>query len=104
MEARVSPLHYSLMETVPTFAGAEKSLAVANIAFTLAFVMAAQIWQWALVGPVIHVLLVWLTKRDPLTRKIYIRYRRQGLVYDPWPRAGTQFNPRPQGFCQGALC
>lgn len=92
------------METVPTLAGAEKSLAAANLAITLAFVMAVGIWQWALVGPVVHAFLVWLTKRDPLSRKIYIRYRRQGDRYDPWPATGGQFNPRPRGFCQGVLC
>lgn len=104
MELRTSPLHLSLMDTVPIFMGAEKSLAVANLSITMAFVMAAQVWQWLLVGPVVHAFLVWLTKRDPLTRMIYIRYMRQGNRYDPWPRDGHQLNPRPRGFCQGVLC
>lgn len=103
-DSRCNPLHYSLMETVPLLAGAEKSLAAANLAFTLAFVMAAQVWQWILMGPIIHLFLVWLTKKDPLSRKIYIRYMRQGKRYDPWPHEGRQFNPRPDGFCRGVLC
>lgn len=102
-DLRISPLHASLNETVQIMAGAEKSLAAANLAFTLAFVMAARVYWWAIAGAVIHMFLVWLTKRDPLTRKIYVRYRRQGLTYDPWPSRWQRRNVRPAGFSAGAL-
>ncbi len=103
-EPRISPLHYSLMESVPTFAGAEKSFAIVNISFTAAMVMAAQAWQFVLPGLIAHALLAWLTKRDPLMRVIYFRYVRQGARYDPWPRERQKLNARPKGFCRGAPC
>lgn len=103
-ERRVNPLHYSLMESVPTFAGAEKSFALVNLSFTAAMVMASQTWQFFVPGVIAHVLLVWMTKRDPLTRVIYFRYVRQGSRYDPWPRTRQNLNSRPRGFARGALC
>lgn len=103
-ELRVSPLHSSLMESVPTFAGAEKSFAVVNISFSAAMVMAAQAWQFILPGLLVHFLLVAMTKRDPLTRVIYFRYVRQGRRYDPWPRERQKLNARPRGFCRGVSC
>jgi len=103
-ERRVSPLHYSLMESVPTFGGAEKSFAIVNLSFTAAMFMASQNWQFILPGIVTHLLLVWMTKRDPLTRVIYFRYVRQGRRYDPWPRGRQGLNARPRGFCRGVLC
>lgn len=102
-EIRVTVVHRSLNEE-KTMAGGEKGLVVANVTLAICICFASSTLYWAVPATLIHFFLVWLHKLDPKMRRIYFRYSRQKLRYDPWPHAIETKNSRPEGFDQGNLC
>lgn len=52
---------------------------------------------------VAHLFLRWVFKGDENALEIYLAYREEVDVYDPWPRVDTD-NKRPQGFGRDLLC
>lgn len=101
--ARANRIYKSLNE-VQSLGGAERGLTIVN--GTTAAVM---IWQlhylwWIPVGAVIQFFLRWMFKKEPLLRKIYLRYVTQSDRYDPWPHAVDSKNMRPLGMDRGNLC
>lgn len=102
-EPRWNRIHRCLNE-VKSLAGAERGLVVANTTIAAASVMGFTTFYWLPFAFLIHIFLVWLFKRDPMTRLIYIRYNGQADKYDPWPHADTEVNARPEGFERGNLC
>lgn len=101
-QPRSTAVHKSLHE-VKTIGGVEDKLAILNVTFTAAFVMGMTMWQLIPVGIMAHLFLAWLTKKDPWTRKVYMRYSVQADMYDPWPHAVQKRGHRPVGFARGAL-
>lgn len=77
---------------------------ILNATITAAVVMGFGLFIWVGIAVFAHIVLVWMTKKDPMMRKIYIRYRRQSFCYDPWPQAVQQENLRPYGYDRGNLC
>lgn len=78
--------------------GVEKPFAILN--FMLAMVMAGELHVWAffLLSMGFHFILRQITRRDPFTRQIYIRYIQQGPCYLPWILATLKPNARPQAY------
>lgn len=85
-------------------AGAERGLAIINGTIAGGTVIGLNTLWWIPIAILIHGFLVWLNKRDPMLRMIYMRYNRQSDRYDPWPHVETNNNPRPDGFDRGNLC
>lgn len=102
-EPRQTVVHRSLLE-VKTLGGVEDRLAILNGTLTLAIMMGLRIYLYAVAGIFLHVLLRYITRRDPFTRRIYMRYNRQWDIYDPWPHKRQRHHLRPEGFGRGMLC
>lgn len=102
-ELRHNAVHSSLME-VRTLGGVEHGLAVLNGTFAAVFIMGLKSMVWLPAAILFHILLMVLTKRDPMFRQVYRRYATQGHRYDPWPMSGESRNARPQGWGRGTLC
>lgn len=100
---RVNVIHKSLHE-VKRIGGVESKLAILNGTFVTAFVMGLGMWQLIPLGVATHFFLAYITKKDPYTRQIYMRYVTQADKYDPWPHAVQKKNQRPEGFGKGMLC
>lgn len=95
---------YRCLNEVKSTAGGERGLVIANTTLAAATVMAFKSFWWLPVAFAIHIFLVWLYKKDPMSRLIYIRYNSQTDRYDPWPNVETEVNARPDGFDKGNLC
>jgi type IV secretory pathway TrbD component len=102
-ELRASAIHRSLLE-IKTIGGVEDRLAILNGTFAAAIVMGLGLWPYIAVAVALHLVLARLTRRDPFTRRIYMRYNAQADRYDPWPHARQRCNRRPQGFGRATLC
>lgn len=102
-EARKTKIFANVSE-VRTLAGAEFGLALINIMFAGVMLLGAGIWQMAIVAAVIHLLLVMLHKYDPKLKRVYMRYMKQGDVYDPFPGFDQKRNARPEGFARNYPC
>jgi len=102
-QPRSTPIHHSLME-IKTIAGVERRIAIVNVTIAAALTMAMHVWGYVVAAVLLHVVLAYLTKRDPFLRLIYIRYNTQADTYDPWPHAVQRTGHRPYGFGRGALC
>ena len=85
-------------------AGAEFGLALINIMFAGVMLLGAGLWQLGLVALGIHLLLVMLHKYDPKLKRVYLRYMRQGDIYDPFPGFDQKRNERPEGFARNFPC
>ncbi len=101
MERR-SPFYPVLTEPLLCFGG-ERNLVALNGILAVAFIAGAGLWFLAPVFLLIHGALVYLGRKEPQAREIYLRYARQGHVYDPWPHADCR-RPRPTGFAPGLTC
>jgi type IV secretion system protein TrbD len=88
-----------------TMGGADRPLAIFNGTIT-ALLCYTSMSPWFLgVGFVVHILLRWLTVRDPWWRQILIVYNRYGDVYEPDP--SIKFSARykrPYGFDNDLSC
>jgi type IV secretory pathway TrbD component len=102
-QPRRTPVHRSLME-MKTIAGVERRIAIANITIAAALTMAMHMWAYVAAAAMLHVVLAYMTKREPFLRLFYIRYNRQHDMYDPWPHAVQRSGHRPHGFGRGTLC
>lgn len=102
-EARTTRIYANISE-VRTLAGAEFGLALINIMFTGVMILGAGIWQMLFVAGGIHILLVMLHKYDPRLKRVYMRYMRQGDIYDPFPSFEQKRNMRPEGFARNFPC
>lgn len=89
---------------IRTLAGAEFGLALINIMFAGVMLLGAGLWQLTLVALGIHLLLVMLHKYDPKLKRVYLRYMRQGDIYDPFPGFDQKRNERPEGFARNFPC
>jgi type IV secretory pathway TrbD component len=102
-ELRATPVHRSLLE-IKTIGGVEDKLAIMNGTFAVAIVMGLGLWLYLPVAIAMHLILARMTRRDPFTRRIYMRYNAQADRYDPWPHARQRRNRRPEGFGRSLLC
>lgn len=102
-EPRATVVHKSLLE-IKTLAGVEKKMAILN--GTMAATLTMGMNQPGFIGLAVglHFFLMWVTKKDPFTIKVYARYALLGDVYDPWPKRTNKRNPRPEGFGKNLLC
>lgn len=80
-----------------TLGGVEYPLAVANLTFALMMVLAAHLWLWVLAAAGFHGVLAQAYRADPDMRRVYARYVRQGVRYEPWAGENAR-NRRPVGF------
>lgn len=102
-EARYTPVHRSLHEE-KTLGGAEKNWVLLDGILTMVAVIVFESLVWVGIGFVLYLFLIWIYKKDPVMRKVYIQYNKQYDVYDPWPHVEETANARPQGFDRGNLC
>jgi len=102
-EARKTRIFVNVSD-IKTLAGAEFGLALINIMFTGVMLLGAGLWQILPVAAGIHVLLVMLHKFDPKLKAVYLRYMRQGDVYDPFPGFDQKRSIRPEGFARNFPC
>jgi type IV secretion system protein VirB3 len=100
---RASAVHKSLLE-IKTVGGVEKRMAIANGTLAAALTMGTNQPMFLLLAVVVHFFLMWLTKKDPFTVKVYMRYALLADIYDPWPRRTIKRNARPEGFGKNLLC
>ncbi|EQD76667.1 type IV secretory pathway VirB3 family protein [mine drainage metagenome] len=96
---RRAPLYPVLTEPLLWFGG-ERNLVALNLVLAVAFVAGAGLWFLIPLFAGIHLWLVYLGRHEPCAREIYLRYARQGDVYDPWPHSDSRA-PRPFGFGRG---
>ncbi len=102
-EPRASTVHKSLLE-IKTYGGVEKRMAVANGTVWAALTMGTEQPAFIFFAVVVHFILMWVTKKDPFTINVYMRYAVLGDVYDPWIRRNMKRNERPEGCCRNVLC
>ncbi len=102
-ETRKTRIFVNVSE-IRTLAGAEFGLAVVNVMFTGVMLLGAGIWQMLFVAAGIHLLLVMLHRYDPKLKRVYLRYMRQGDIYDPFPGFDQKRNIRPEGFARNYPC
>ncbi len=102
-EPRASAVHKSLLE-IKTLGGVEKRMAIANGTLAAALTMGTNQPMFLALAVVVHFFLMWLTKKDPFTIKVYMRYALMGDIYDPWPKRTIKRNSRPEGFGKNLLC
>lgn len=99
---RASAVHKSLLE-IKTLGGVEKRMAIANGTMAAAMTMGTNQPGFLVLAIGVHFFLMWLTKKDPFTVMIYMRYALMGDIYDPWPRRTMKRNQRPDGFGKNLL-
>ena len=100
---RRTRIYRSLME-IKTIGGVERGLAIMNATIAVALTIGLHVWGYVIAAIGLHMILAYLTKRDPYMRLVYIRYNTQAHVYDPWPHAVQRRGQRPHGFGRGSLC
>ncbi len=102
-QERISPLHQSLVEPL-LIAGVEKPFAIVNATLTIALVGDLRMFGWLPIALLAHLILRRITRDDPFTRQIYVKYNRQADSYDPWPHVRTVRGKRPIGFGRAMPC
>ena len=102
-ELRATAVYRSLLE-IKTIGGVEDRLAIMNGTFAIAIVVGLGLWPYIALAAALHLILARITRRDPFSRRIYMRYNTQADRYDPWPHARQRHGRRPQGFGRGTLC
>lgn len=102
-QARATAVHKSLLE-IKTIAGVEKRMAILNGTMAAALTMGTEQLGFIPLAVILHFFLMWVTKKDPFTIKVYARYALLADVYDPWPKRTNKRNPRPDGFGKDLLC
>lgn len=100
---RTTPIHQCLLE-VKSAGGAEFQPMVLNITVCLIMLIGPNMMWWPVIAYFAHKLLQWMFKRDPHMSRIFMRYMKEGDVYDPWPRANQRQNKRPMGAGRDLLC
>lgn len=95
---------FSGVSEVRTLAGAEFGLAFGNIMFAGVMLLGAGLWQILFLTGGLHLLLVMLHKHDPRLKRTYLRYMKQGDIYDPFPGLDQKRNMRPEGFARNFPC
>ena len=85
--------------------GVERDIVLMNAA-VLVLAVAGMNWWWTIIPAfVFNLIMRNINKKDPMTLKVYGRYRKQGWRYDPWPHRGQRSATlRPQGFMRDTLC
>jgi len=104
MAARITPVARVLTEPC-LILGVEKPFAITN--FTLAMVLAGELhlFGFLLVALGVHLALRHATRRDPFTRRVYVRYNLQGDRYEPWIGTSLRQGRRAvPGLQAGVLC
>lgn len=80
-------------------------MGILNAIFAVAVCFASRTFYYVIVAVLVHLLLVWMTKRDPQWRNVYIAYNRHGDRYDPGVRARVSARgQRPYGFGRSWPC
>lgn len=103
MERRVTPLYQALVEPL-LIAGVEKPFAIVNATLAVMMVGDLKFYAWLPVAVMAHMLLRHITREDPFTRLVYVRYNRQADGYAPWPKVRAIRGLRPLGFGRGLAC
>lgn len=95
-EVRSTPVYRSLLEVRST-AGAEFLLTLGNITVCAVMLLGPRLYWWVAVAYVCQKIFQWMYSRDPQLAIVMARYLREGDVYDPWPRHGSNVK-RPLGL------
>jgi type IV secretion system protein VirB3 len=103
MDRRITPLYQALVEPL-LIAGVEKPFAIVNFTLGVLMVGDLKLYAWLPLAIMAHLLLRHITREDPFTRQIYVRYNRQSDRYVPWPKVRGGRGLRPQGFGRGLPC
>lgn len=101
-EARENKIYDSLNQPKLLF-GISERIAVPLWLITIGGALVMHVWLLIPIALVIHYFCRWLFKQDPDRVEVFEMYRKQGDVYDPWPRANTEAK-RPDGFGRDLLC
>jgi len=102
-EPRVTPIHNSLNE-IHTFMGAPKAITVMTLTFGAAFVVAFKSWLFVPLFTFIALkLLAYISQRDQMQGKVFVRRVQLSDYYDPWPKPKQKRGSRPLGFGRGVL-
>jgi type IV secretory pathway TrbD component len=92
--------------------GLEPNLMAGLWVFIIAMLFIFKTWIFIPVGIFIQWMAVLLTKKDPEMRKVWFKFRDQGLRYDPYVRAqkikkgfkgGEIVGTKPSGFGKGGI-
>jgi type IV secretory pathway TrbD component len=74
--------------------GGDEKISMFNLLVTFNMVMALNVYLYIFVGIAIQAVLVFMHKKDPFMRDIYLRYIKFHHRYDPWLRKNYQRNRR----------
>ena len=99
---RSNEIHQSLQEK-KLVSGIDQKLFVFIWLIGVAFTVVYGYYLMAVGSFVIHMFFRWVYKNDPDTLEVYLRYRMESDVYDPWPRSNSEVK-RPKGFGRDLLC
>jgi type IV secretory pathway TrbD component len=102
-DRRATPLHQALVEPM-LIAGVEKPFAIVNVTLAITLVGDLHLWGWLPIAVLAHLVLRHITRDDPFTRQIYVRYNRQPDSYDPWVHVRMRRGLRPAGYGRGMPC
>jgi len=80
--------------------GGDESLSMINLLLTFNMVMAMKVYGYLIVGIVVQMVLIFINKRDPFMKDIYMRYIKLGNRYDPWMRKKYHRNRRFSEFSE----
>lgn len=100
---RLSAIHFSLIQP-RQIGGVDARLLLINLGMFILFIVSLHIWYFLAVNFVLHHFSKRVCKGDPFILPVYVKYARQGDVYDPWPHVGQRRFARPSGFAKGLLC
>lgn len=100
---RLNSIHFSLVQP-RQIGGVDSKLLLINIGMFILFIVSLHILYFLAVNIVMHLFSKRVCKNDQFILPIYVKYARQGDVYDPWPHVGQRRFARPPGFAKGVLC
>lgn len=99
---RSNEIHQSLQEK-KLIAGISDRLFIFIWLIGVAFTVVYGYYLMAVASAIIHLFFRWVYKIDPDTLDVYLLYRKEVDLYDPWPRTNSD-NKRPIGFGRDMLC
>lgn len=100
---RINRIHTSMMQP-NLIGGVEKNLAIFNGMMAWVFFMGLEMPYMLLVSIGFHLFLMFLGKKDPQFRQVYMKYIKQAARYDTWPSVQSHRNKRPNEFGGDRLC
>lgn len=100
---RFNVIHFSLNQP-RQIGGVDTKLLLINVGTLILFVISLHIIYYVLVNIVAHIFSKRICSIEQFIVPVYVKYTRQGDVYDPWPHVTQRRFSRPNGFAKGILC